>query len=169
MSQTKIFVIHMKELIIGLVIAVILIILTILALVCFGGKSSSNTNNHVSQSTHSSDKSAVTSNGNGGKSGSNSSNTYMPGIYTSSISVNGTPLEIQVTVDENNINAVELKNLSESVTTMYPMMQTSFQELANQVVKNGSIENVSYSADNKYTATMLLQGIQQALDKCIQQ
>lgn len=148
-SQTKILVIHMKELIIGLIVAAALILLTILAIACFSGKS---------EKAEPPKAPSVNS---------NTSNTYTPGVYTSSISVNGTPLEIQVTVDETNINAIELKNLSDSITTMYPMMQTSFNDLASKVIKNGSTANISYEADNKYTSTLLLDGIQQALDKCV--
>lgn len=148
-SQTKILVIHMKELIIGLIVAAALILLTILAIACFSGKS---------EKAEPPKAPAVNS---------NTYNTYTPGVYTSSISVNGTPLEIQVTVDETNINAIELKNLSDSITTMYPMMQTSFDDLASKVIKNGSTANISYEADNKYTSTLLLDGIQQALDKCV--
>ncbi|MDO5403461.1 MAG: hypothetical protein Q4F11_08475 [Eubacteriales bacterium] len=166
-SQTKILVIHMKELIIGLIVAAALIILTILAIACFSGKSGkagSSGGSTVSKNTQTQSSSAPARNN-----PSPSSNTYMPGVYTSSISVNGTPLEIQVTVDETNINAIELKNLSDSITTMYPLMQTSFDELAAQVIKNGSTINISYEAENKYTSTLLLDGIQQALDKCVKQ
>ena len=44
--------------------------------------------------------------------------TYSPGVYTSSLMLNGTPVDIQVTVDSDNINNIELVNLSESVQTM---------------------------------------------------
>lgn len=162
--QTKILVIHMKELIIGLIVAAALIIITIFAIACFGGKQAGSTNESGKTSGKSSVGVSETHPGN--SSSVPKSNTYTPGIYTSSISVNGTPVEIQVTVDESNINAIELKNLSESITTMYPMIQTSFDELSEQVIKNGSTDNISYEADNKYTSTVLLNGIKQALDKC---
>lgn len=155
-NQTKILVIHMKELIIGLIVAIALIILTIFVIVSLGGKSDSTNNSSTGNS----------SSNTGNPSGKSSSNTYMPGVYTSSISVNGTPLEIQVTVDENNINAIELNNLSDSITTMYPMMQNSFHEIVTQVIANGGTENVTYAAENKYTSTLLLQGIAQVLQKC---
>lgn len=164
--QTKILVIHMKELIIGLIVAAALIIITIFAIACFGGKPATSTNEAGKTSGKSTGNVSETRPDN--SSGASKSHTYTPGIYTSSISVNGTPVEIQVTVDESNINAIELKNLSESVTTMYPMMQTSFDELSEQVIKNGSTANISYEADNKYTSTVLLNGIEQALDKCMQ-
>lgn len=36
--------------------------------------------------------------------------------------LDGNPVDIKVTLDKNNINNIELVNLSDSVTTMYPML-----------------------------------------------
>jgi uncharacterized protein with FMN-binding domain len=93
-------------------------------------------------------------------------NTYTPGVYTASVNLNGNPIDIQVTVDKDNINSIDILNVSDAVTTMYPMLESSFEELAAAVIENGSTQNITYSADNKYTSTMLLNAIQSALDKC---
>ena len=79
--------------------------------------------------------------------------------------LNGTPIDIKVTVDANNINDIEMVNLNEAITTMYPAFQTSFDEIAAAVKEKGSTANIGYDADNKYTSTMLLSAIQKALDK----
>ena len=55
---------------------------------------------------------------------------FCPGVYTASILLDGNPVDIQVTVDSSNINSIELVNLSESITTMYPKLTTSFDEVA---------------------------------------
>ena len=91
--------------------------------------------------------------------------TYSPGVYTSSILLNGTPIDIQVTVDSDNINNIEMVNLSESVQTMYPMLNSSFDEIKTAVINNGSTDNITYNASSKYTATMLLSAIDSALAK----
>ena len=90
---------------------------------------------------------------------------YSPGVYTSSILLNGTPIDIQVTVDSDNINNIEMVNLSESVQTMYPMLNSSFDEIKTDVINNGSTDNITYNASSKYTATMLLSAIDSALAK----
>lgn len=92
--------------------------------------------------------------------------TYNPGVYTSSLSLNGNAVDVQVTVDKNNINSIEMVNLSDSVTTMYPLIENVFNDIADEVIKNGTIQNISYKADNKYTSTMILKAIGEALDKC---
>jgi uncharacterized protein with FMN-binding domain len=87
-------------------------------------------------------------------------------VYSSSVTLGGNPVEVRITVDEDNLNNIELVNISESVTTMYPLIQSSFQEIRELVMKNGGVEGVASSADNRYTSTMLLKAIKDALEKC---
>ena len=47
-------------------------------------------------------------------------NTYIPGVYTTSLVLNDSVVEIEVTVDEENINSIRLVNLDEAVTAEYP-------------------------------------------------
>lgn len=142
-GPTKILVIPFKKLIITIcAIAAFIIIAVIYILSC--KEPEDNATNSV--------KSKITA-------------TYSPGVYTSSLMLNGTPVDIQVTVDSDNINDIELINLSDSVQTMYPMLTSSFNELKNAVIENGTTTNVTYDSTNKYTANMLLSAIQCALDK----
>ena len=91
--------------------------------------------------------------------------TYSPGVYTYSLMLNGTPVDIQVTVDSDNINNIELVNLSESVQTMYPMLTSSFGDIKKAVMESGATANITYDSANKYTSSLLLGAIQSALDK----
>ena len=79
--------------------------------------------------------------------------------------LNGNPVDIQVTVDSDNINSIELVNMSESVQTMYPMLAPSFDEIKNAVIQRGTTADITYDSSNKYTASLLLGAIQNALDK----
>ena len=81
-------------------------------------------------------------------------------------SLNGNSVDIEVTVDKNRIQNIALVNLSEPVTTLYPSLESTFSELCASVIESGSTKNITYPAENKYTATMLLNAIQTALDKC---
>lgn len=155
-SKTKIVVIHMKELIIGAIVAVAVIFAIVFLIMTLSSKPSSSNKGTASSG---SGRASTTS-------GTNIAHTYTPGVYTASITLNGSPVDIQVTVDKDNINSIEMVNVSDTVTTMYPLIQTSFNELAAAVMENGSAKNITYSSDNKYTSTMLLNAIQSALDKC---
>lgn len=152
-GSTRIVVIPLKKLIIMICVIAALIILA--AIFIFGGSSSDaakSTGVNISTSTDTVKKNT-------------SCPTYSPGVYTSSILLNGTPIDIQVTVDSDNINNIEMVNLSKSVQTMYPMLNSSFDEIKTAVINNGSTDNITYNAGSKYTATMLLSAIDSALAK----
>ena len=87
-------------------------------------------------------------------------------VFTAGVSLNGNAVDIEVTVDKNSIQNIALVNLSEPVTTLYPSLESTFSELCASVIESGSTKNITYPAENKYTATMLLNAIQTALDKC---
>ena len=144
-SSTKIVVIPMKRLIMaGVAIVAVILLIIIIALSLNSEPAPFSSNNTSVQG-----------------------NTYIPGVYTASLSLNGNPVDIQVTVDKNNINNIEMVNVSDSITTMYPLIQNVFDEIANEVMKNRTAKNISYKADNKYTSTMILNAIDEALSKCI--
>lgn len=94
-----------------------------------------------------------------------SENAYVPGIYTTSIQLGGNTVDIEVVVDENHINSLQLHTLDEAVTTMYPLIEPSFTELAKQIKANQSLDGITYSDDNRYTSLLLLDAISLSLEK----
>ena len=96
---------------------------------------------------------------------SESDATYIPGVYTTSIHLGSQTVDIEVMVDADNINSIELTNLSEDVETMYPLVEPSFQALTEQIISQQSVENVTYSDDSKYTSLVLLEAIKVSLEK----
>ena len=90
---------------------------------------------------------------------------YIPGIYTSSVTIDGTPFDVQVAVDENHINSISLMNLDESVETMYPLIRPTLDELAKQIIDSQSISDITYSKNNQYTCRMLVDAVSEALKK----
>ena len=91
--------------------------------------------------------------------------TYIPGVYTASMTLGNQEVNIEVTVDADHINSVTMKPLSDSVTTMYPLVQPTFSDLAKQIVDTQSLDNLSYSSETRYTSTALLNPIEWALKK----
>ena len=147
-SRTKIVVLHVKELIYTGIFAALGILFIILLIIMFlpkeGKAEKQDTMSTVTQ---------------------NAKDTYVPGVYTTSLILNDNVVEIEVTVDEKNINAIRLVNLDEAVTTMYPLIQPSFEDLADQIIKNQSLEGVTYPDDSKYTSMILLDAITSSLEK----
>lgn len=90
---------------------------------------------------------------------------YVAGVYSSTIVLNGNPVDIQVTVDTDKIHGIGIVNTSEAIATMYPMFGSCFEEIKNQVITNNSTENITYSADNRYTSIVITNAIKEAIDK----
>ncbi len=90
---------------------------------------------------------------------------FIPGVYSASISLGSQTVDIEVMVDANNINSIELVNLSEDVETLFPLVEPSLQDLASQIIANQSLEDITYSDDAKYTSLVLLEAIELSLEK----
>lgn len=90
---------------------------------------------------------------------------YVAGVYSSTIVLNGNPVDIQVTVDTDKIHGIGIVNTSEAIATMYPMFGSCFEEIKNQVITNNSTENITYSSDNRYTSIVITNAIKEAIDK----
>lgn len=90
---------------------------------------------------------------------------YVAGVYSASMMCGSSAVDVQVIVDDNSINSISLVNLDETVETMYPLMEPAFDSIREQVLKNQSTEEITYNADYQYTAMMLLNAIEEALEK----
>lgn len=145
-SKTKIVVFKMKELIYTAIFVGLGILLIILLIyMFFPGKDVEET---VSVNTEATGPAS-----------------YIPGIYSSSMVLNGQHIDVTVTVDANHINSIEFKNLSDTVTTMFPLIVPALDELAGQICEQQSLDNVTYSDDSKFTSQALLKTIRAALNK----
>ncbi len=138
--KTKIVVLRLKELVFTGVLAVLAILLIILLLTLFLPKDKE-------------DGASV------------DTISYIPGVYTSSVMLNDTAVDVQVIVDENNINSISLVNLDETVETMYPLVRPAMEELSKQIIDTQSLENITYSQSNQYTSIVLLNAIESAIEK----
>lgn len=137
-AKTKIVVLHMKEIIYTTVFVVLGILLLILLAFMFFPKGEKNISGQPK---------------------------YVPGIYTSSVTIGNNNLEVEVSVDSSHINAIRFSNLDESVTTMYPLVQPAIESIAEQIYNTQSLENITYSEENPYTSQVILNAIKDALKK----
>jgi len=85
-----------------------------------------------------------------------SSSIYVPGIYTTSMTIGGQTMDVEVTVDADHINSIRLVNLDESITTMYPLMEPTIENLKEQILATQSLDYVVPEESQKYTSTALL-------------
>ena len=138
-SKTKIVVLHMKEIIYTIIFVALGILLILLLITMFrSGRSDTPTN---------------------------SEKIYTPGVYTSSLTLNNTNLELEVTVDESQIKSIRLSNLDESIATMFPLLQPALETIADQIYETQSTEHITFSSETPYTSQVLLNAIKEAIEK----
>ncbi len=90
---------------------------------------------------------------------------YIPGIYSSSLILGSQEVNVEVAVDANRITSISMVPLSDSVATMYPLVQPSLQNLTQQICDTQSTKNLTYPDETRYTSLALLQAIEHALEK----
>ena len=91
--------------------------------------------------------------------------SYIPGVYSASVSLGNQNANVEVTVDSDKITSVSLVTLDESIATMYPLAEPSMKHLEAQILKNQSLENISYESSSRYTCQVLLNAVETALSK----
>ncbi len=90
---------------------------------------------------------------------------YKPGIYTAGVNIGSSSLNVEVTVDANTITHVGLVNTDEAITTMYPLIHTTIEEINGQLTNIQSPEELTFSSENQYTTIIIKQAISAALEK----
>ena len=73
-------------------------------------------------------------------------------------------MDITVTLDSEHINSITMENVSDAITTMYPLVQPAFEDIADQIVTTPSVENIQFSEDYQYTYTLLYDEICNLID-----
>jgi uncharacterized protein with FMN-binding domain len=140
MGGTRIFVLQMKDLIRTAIFAALGLILIVLLVILFvsRGKTPPQT----------------------------SQGLYIPGEYTSSIVLNGQPVDVRVTVTENEIVGVDLAELEEIQQVFYPLFPPAMNDLAEEVLLYQSADIVP-DTDYPVTSSILRQAVVQALDQAL--
>lgn len=148
-AKTKIVVLHMKELIYTGIFVALGILFVVLLIMMFlpGDKEKSPAEESVATAASVSD--------------------YIPGIYTTELILGTKTLDVEVVVDQTSIVSIQLRNIDDDVSTMYPLLEPAFDSLCSQIYTNQTLDNITYSAETKYTSLVLLEAIRNSLEKAI--
>ena len=147
-AKTKIVVLRRKQLKLAGILCALLLCLLVLFLI-------GNLRSTENKTSYPADELADTS----------STALYTPGIYTTELVLGGQTVDVEVILSENSIDSIQLVNLDESITTMYPLLQPTFDDIYSQILMTQSVENIMYSSDNKYTSLVLLEAIRNSVEK----
>ena len=96
---------------------------------------------------------------------SETTSSYVPGTYSTSLTIGSIPMEMSVKVDSERIVDVALTPASESVETMYPLLDSSVSSLREQLLSLQDASQIAVSADSQYTYTVLMDAVNTALAK----
>lgn len=158
-SNTKIIVLKSKELIYTGIFIVLGILLILLLVYMFSGDSKADTDKKDAISSSQGQEQAEES--------TETITTYKPGVYTSELNLGGSQLQVTVTVDENTVSHVDISNLDDTVTAMYPLIQPSLDEINNQITVVSNMDEITYSKDNQYTTIIIMEAVKQAIEPAI--
>lgn len=151
MIGTKFLVLHLKEVIKAGVLALVGLILLIAIIYFFMTKTqSSNPQVLANNSSTSSDPTI----------------TFIPGTYSSQISLSNSPASVEVTVTENLITNIALSQLTETHELFYPLLTPTMNTISQQIIDNQSL-NISSSLDTSVTNEVLVNAISKALNKAV--
>ena len=92
---------------------------------------------------------------------------YYPGVYTTTMEMNDTTIHLELVCDENHINSVRLINLDEAVETMYPLLTPALEDLELQLSLDVPVEELKFTEGSTYTQTILVEAIEQTLEKAL--
>lgn len=134
-SRTKIVVLHMKEIIYTVIFAALALLLILLLVFMFFPKDREK----------------------------ESEGSYRPGVYTSSLTLNNTDLEVEVSVDDTGIHSIRFTNMDETAAAMLPLAQPAMEDIAQQICQTQSLTDLQFPADAAYTSQVIVDAVADAL------
>ena len=141
MSQTKIIILQMKEIIYtAIFIGLGLLLILLLLLMFHPGKEKDTT-----------------------PLPSTSEALYTPGIYTTELTLGNQTVNLEVLLDTDHISGIQVTALDEAVATMYPLLEPAVDDISSQLSNGISLDNVVLSSESQYTQMLILQTVDEIL------
>ena len=143
MSQTKIVILQMKEIIYTAIFIGLGLLLILLLLLMFHPGKEKDTPPPLSTSEA----------------------LYTPGIYTTELTLGNHTVNLEVLLDADRISGIQFTTLDETVTTMYPLLEPAVDDISSQLSNGIALDNVVLSSESQYTQMLILQTVDDILSK----
>lgn len=88
---------------------------------------------------------------------------YRDGTYEAAVQLGTEQAVVSVEINDGKIAQVTMQEMAESVAVMYPMVESTMDEIAAQVIQNQSAQQVDVSSQQTYSAQVLLDAVAQCL------
>ncbi len=166
-SKTKIFVFHMREVILTIIILVLFLLCAVFFVLTLspGNKASSHLVENRENSSIQEQDDALETSLLANDDVSCAASVYVPGIYRTVLYLNDQEISLEVTVDEFNITSLTLLSINDNLNTLYPLLSPTFENIKSQLYEYQDLQLVTYEPENKYTSLVLLEAISKALEK----
>lgn len=151
-SRTKIVVLHMKELLYTLAFAALgLVFVGVLILLL--GKDPSEEGASVDENMQVTEE------------GETQVSKYLPGVYTTELVLGSDSVEIEVVTTKDEITSITLKGVDDDIRQLYPLLESTFTSIRDQIYETGSVDDVTYDQNSKYTSLVIIEAIKNSLEK----
>ena len=88
---------------------------------------------------------------------------YRDGTYEAAVQLGTEQAVVSVEINDGKIAQVTMQEMAECVAVMYPMVESTMDEIAAQVIQNQSAQQVDVSSQQTYSAQVLLDAVAQCL------
>ncbi len=90
---------------------------------------------------------------------------YISGVYTSSIYLGGSPVDVKINISKDKITSISLSGLSPQTEALYPLLTSTVDKINSQLTQIHSIEELHLDSESPYMNTLLKQAMENALSK----
>lgn len=90
---------------------------------------------------------------------------YEPGCYNSILKLGDRTVGVTVTVSSDHIQSIALDQITDAITSDYPLLEPAVSQLNEQIQATQSIDYIIYDETMHYTQNAILQSIATALKK----
>ncbi len=160
MSSTKLIVLKSKELIYTAILLALIVVFVIILINMFK-------HDDKSDSGKSSSTSAVSASASANPGSGIYETRYTPGTYSSPLILGENTLSVMVTVDDSQITDVSFQQMDETITTMYPLLESSLEDINTQLHYISSVDDITPSGDSTYTTKLIIDSIKNALKDAV--
>ncbi len=146
MSRTRIIILQMREIIYTAIFVGLGILLLVVLFFMFWPDGKDENNERASSEN---EKTAI----------------YEAGVYNKEMTIGDSVINLQVILDEEQVKSVEMTNLDDTVSAMYPLMKPSVKSISDQLVAGASVDEVVLSDEGQYTEKMILNEVSSILNE----
>jgi len=93
--------------------------------------------------------------------------TYNPGTYSAQIILHNKPVNIEVSVSDEEIKGIALTGMEESQEVFYPLFKPTMNQLSQEIVR-AQTTDIAIETESAITSEILLKAIRAALAQAMQ-